>query len=65
MTPLRDDTRWSRPLDLQPIERGERLANELRRLVFVEGELGMPVEVSTPCHGIVEHRGDIHAPTLL
>ena len=43
-----DDRRPGRPLDLEAAERAQRLLDERRRLVLLEGELRIGVEVPAP-----------------
>src|SRR5581483_11427159 len=44
----RDDARPRRPLELEPVERAQRLLDEGRRLDFLERELGVRVKVPPP-----------------
>ena len=44
----RDDTRRNRFVDTEPTDRAERRFDEPRDLLFIEGELGIRVEVPAP-----------------
>ena len=44
----RDDRRAGRPLDLEAAERAQRLLDERRRLVLLERELGVRVQMPPP-----------------
>ena len=44
----RDDGRSGRPLDLEPAERAQRLLDERGRLVLLERQLGVRMEMAAP-----------------
>jgi hypothetical protein len=56
----RDNTRWSRALDIEAPERGERVANEAGRLVLAKGELRVGMKMSPPSNRVGRDLAYVH-----